>query len=211
MPELPEVETYIRELAPSLQGRRVLRARVYWPGVIAFPTAEEFETGLAGVRFTQFARRGKYMLLGLDDPRTLIVHLRMTGKLFPGPRRYAARQTRACHLRFGWGESLHYQDPRKFGPHVADAAPGKHARRTGAGATRPDFTASTYQRQTRGTLSLHQGAAARPNTSLPGLANIYADEALYERGWPRAGPRAPARGGGPPPVRRVQEVLRSSN
>ena len=56
MPELPEVETFIRELAPELNGRRITRARVFWPGVIAFPTDEEFVTAIAGARFDRFER-----------------------------------------------------------------------------------------------------------------------------------------------------------
>src|SRR5215203_2163138 len=81
MPELPEVETYVRELAPELTGRKITAARVYWSRTIAEPLAEEFPARIAGLGFDRFDRRGKYMLLGLSDGSTLIVHLRMTGKL----------------------------------------------------------------------------------------------------------------------------------
>ena len=83
MPELPEVETYVRELQPTLQGRTILGAEVRWPRTIAAPAPEAFPGAIRSQRFEQFGRRGKYMLLGLASGDTLIIHLRMTGKLFP--------------------------------------------------------------------------------------------------------------------------------
>ena len=81
MPELPEVETYVRELAPLLFGRTVLVAQVFWPRTIAAPSPAQFVRRMAGQQFARFGRRGKYMLLGMRQGATLIVHLRMTGRL----------------------------------------------------------------------------------------------------------------------------------
>jgi formamidopyrimidine-DNA glycosylase len=53
----------------------------FWPRIIAIPDAENFVAQIAGQRFMEFGRRGKYMLLGLESGMTLIVHLRMTGHL----------------------------------------------------------------------------------------------------------------------------------
>ena len=75
MPELPEVETYVRELAPLLTGRQVCAAEVFWPRTIAAPDADAFQTQIVGQQFATFGRRGKYMLLGLASGATLIVHL----------------------------------------------------------------------------------------------------------------------------------------
>jgi formamidopyrimidine-DNA glycosylase len=89
MPELPEVEVYVQELKPMLAGRTVVSARVFWPRTIAFPDAETFATQVAGQRFAQFGRRGKYMLLHLESGATMNVHL---------PRRseYIAWASYAC-------------------------------------------------------------------------------------------------------------------
>ncbi|RME51728.1 MAG: formamidopyrimidine-DNA glycosylase, partial [Caldilineae bacterium] len=112
MPELPEVETYIRELQPLLAGKTVQRVQVAWPRIIAAPTPESFAAKLPGRRFVAFARRGKYMLLGLDDGSTLVVHLRMTGALRLHPA--DAPEDKHTHVVFhlDTGERLHYRDPR---------------------------------------------------------------------------------------------------
>ncbi|NJN83916.1 MAG: hypothetical protein HC802_17655 [Caldilineaceae bacterium] len=62
MPELPEVETYVRGLAPALHGRQVLSAQVHWPATIAYPSAAEFSHRMADQVFIGATRRGKYMV-----------------------------------------------------------------------------------------------------------------------------------------------------
>src|SRR3954471_21607853 len=81
MPELPEVETVRRQLQPELGGERIQTAEVLHdrlppPGP---PTA--LERAVSGREVTAVARRGKYLLLGLEGGRTLALHLRMTGNL----------------------------------------------------------------------------------------------------------------------------------
>src|SRR4030042_4200490 len=81
MPELPEVETIRRDLAPHVVGRRFTAVEVM-PGaekVVAMPSPAEFRRGLPGLRIESVERRGKYLLFPLSDGRHLIVHLRMTG------------------------------------------------------------------------------------------------------------------------------------
>ena len=70
MPELPEVETYVRELEPLLAGRQITRAHVSWARIITAPTASMFEDQIVGQRFSAFGRRGKYMLLQMDSGDT---------------------------------------------------------------------------------------------------------------------------------------------
>src|SRR5690606_2407345 len=75
VPELPEVETVRRGLAPLVVGRTVVEG---W----GHPSAKFADAPLvAGTRFEGVGRRGKYLLLGLDDHRELVVHLGMTGQL----------------------------------------------------------------------------------------------------------------------------------
>ena len=81
MPELPEVETIRRQLEPELLGRTIVSASVLderWTR--PEPTAA-MEAGLRGRRIESVGRRGKYLLVGLDDGATLLMHLRMTGNL----------------------------------------------------------------------------------------------------------------------------------
>jgi formamidopyrimidine-DNA glycosylase len=115
MPELPEVETYVRELAPELAGRTVVAARVFWPRTVAVPDAAGFSARIVGLGFTAFNRRGKYMLLGLSDGGMLLVHLRMTGKLEVTPGDTIPDKHTHLVLDLDDGRSLHYRDPRKFG------------------------------------------------------------------------------------------------
>ena len=101
MPELPEVETYVREIAPHLQGRQVTAARVRWARTIESPDPTTFAERILGPRFAAFSRRGKYMLLGMESGDTLIVHLRTrlpqvsesesTGSVCCSPTRYPFR------------------------------------------------------------------------------------------------------------------------
>ncbi len=115
MPELPEVETYVRELAPLLIGRTVVVAQVFWPRTIAVPSPAQFVRRMAGQQFTRFGRRGKYMLLGMRQGATLIVHLRMTGRLQVEPG--AALPDKHTQVLFDLddGQRLLYRDARKFG------------------------------------------------------------------------------------------------
>ncbi len=188
MPELPEVETYIRELQPLLAGKTVQRVQVAWPRIIAAPTPESFAAKLPGRRFVAFARRGKYMLLGLDDGSTLVVHLRMTGALRLHPA--DAPEDKHTHVVFhlDTGERLHYRDPRKFGRlwlvEDVESVVGKLGPEPLGEAFQPDVLAGALagRRAAIKAVLLDQRIVA-------GIGNIYADEALFAAG---VDPRRPA-------------------
>src|SRR6185295_7939271 len=80
VPELPEVETVVRVLAPELAGRRVVRVSVR-DTRLRGGVAADFASRLTGRRIEALARRGKYFLATLDDGRFWLVHLGMTGRL----------------------------------------------------------------------------------------------------------------------------------
>ena len=178
MPELPEVETYLRELAPDLDGRQITHARVYWPRTIALPSAPEFEIAIAGARFADFARRGKYMLFGLDDPRTLIVHLRMTGKLYLAPAGTAPSKHEHVVLDLDDGRSLHFQDPRKFGRMWLTPDPAAVLSALGPEPFGPEFAAAYLVAKLAGRTASVK-ALLLDQRIVAGVGNIYADEALY--------------------------------
>jgi len=177
MPELPEVETYVRELAPILAGRQVVGAQVAWARTIAWPDAEAFTAQIVGQQFERFDRRGKYMLLGLASGLTMIVHLRMTGRLLMVDADTAAPHTHVV-MALDDGRHLIFQDSRKFGRIwlVPDTTPV--LARLGPEPFDDAFTAAALA------AALHGRAASIKALLLDqhivaGVGNIYADESLF--------------------------------
>ncbi|MBE2238859.1 MAG: bifunctional DNA-formamidopyrimidine glycosylase/DNA-(apurinic or apyrimidinic site) lyase [Caldilineaceae bacterium] len=178
MPELPEVETYVRDLAPLLRGRQVLGATVAWPRTIALPDAARFIDQIAGQRFAHFDRRGKYMLLGLESGMTLIVHLRMTGHLLVVAGDAPMAQHTHVTMELDDGRRLIFQDARKFGRLwlVDDSAP--ILAHLGPEPFDPAFTSEHFgARLHNRTASIK--ALLLNQSIVAGIGNIYADEALF--------------------------------
>jgi formamidopyrimidine-DNA glycosylase len=183
MPELPEVETVARELRPLLIGREFASARVLWPRTIAEPDPESFALRVAGQRIVDISRRGKYILSTLVSGDTLIVHLRMTGRLSVAPidsPELAETHVRAV-LYLAGGDVLVFNDARKFGRiwlvPDANSVIGKLGPEPLAWDFTPDVLASRLR--TRRT-SLK--ALLLDQTIVAGVGNIYADEALHLAG-----------------------------
>lgn len=205
MPELPEVETYIRELEPLLRGKVVARVDVTWPRIIAWPEPERFAVEIAGRRFMKFARRGKYMLLGLDDASTLVVHLRMTGEL--RLHRPNVRADKHTHLVFHLDteEQLHYRDPRKFGRMwlVTDVE-------MVVGKLGPEPLDEDYNPGMLAVALANRRAAIKAvlldQRVVAGIGNIYADEALFRAG---IDPRRPANSLSGKEIERLHAAVRS--
>ena len=175
MPELPEVETVRRTLAPAVEGRTITAASFAWPRTcVGDPRATEAR--LAGQRIAGLERYGKYLLFRLakdDRGSLLVIHLRMTGNLLvngaPG------KHTRAS-LSLDDGTTVVFQDARKFGrwqwserlpPRLA--ALGPDPLEIGPDA----FAARLRSRRAR------LKALLLDQEFLRGLGNIYADEALF--------------------------------
>ena len=174
MPELPEVETIVRQLRPRLTGRTVQRAEVRWRRTVSRPSARQFCDGLAGRRIEAVRRRGKFFVFDLDDGRALVGHLRMTGRLFVGraPDEAFARAV----FDLDGGERLVFSDVRKFG-RLALVERAELA--TGLLGPEPLELDGAW---------LHAALRARrrrlkplllDQTFLAGLGNIYVDESLH--------------------------------
>jgi formamidopyrimidine-DNA glycosylase len=126
MPELPEVETVRRGLAPALEGRRIVAVEARRPD-LRFPLPDRFVERVAGARVLGLGRRAKYLLIALDTGETLISHLGMSGRYSasgpegaarPGDFYYAAAPDPAhTHVVFTTEEGVEvaYNDPRRFG------------------------------------------------------------------------------------------------
>lgn len=189
MPELPEVETYVRELAPLLSGREVTGAQVLWSRTIACPDADAFAALIVGQRFERFDRRGKYMLLGLESGLTLIVHLRMTGRLLVIDDNAPIDQHIHVAMALRDGGHLVFQDSRKFGRIWLVPDPAPVLAKLG-----PEPFDDTFTDDVLGA-GLHGRAASikallLDQSIVAGIGNIYADESLFRAGI------HPARAGG---------------
>lgn len=180
MPELPEVETVVRDLRrEGLVGRCIRDARVDWARTIAAPSLENFLARIRGQRVEAVTRRAKYIVLTLSRPDVLLVHLRMTGGLEfaaadapPGPHQRVS-------LSLDDGRELRFRDPRKFGRwHLLNEA-GALLGALGPEPLEAAFTPAILAGQLAGRsrplkpLLLDQHVVA-------GLGNIYVDEALWE-------------------------------
>ncbi len=188
MPELPEVETVARTLAPALIGRRVVAVRVR-ERRLRGGVARSFVARLEGRRLEAVTRRGKYMVVGLDDGRLWLVHLGMTGQLTLAPSDRTERRHDHVVIELDDGHLVTYNDPRRFGRMaVIDAS--ALAAETGAGVDPLDdaFTPETLFALTR-TRRTPIKALLMDQRRVAGLGNIYTNEILFRAGV-RPGRRA---------------------
>jgi formamidopyrimidine-DNA glycosylase len=183
MPELPEVETIRRQLAPHLEGRtiqsaEILDARWTRPGPPGPVQAE-----LAGARVEEVGRAGKYLIWSLSADRYLLVHLRMTGALLFDPD-VDPPHTRV-RFELDGGHRVIYNDPRRFGTghliHGAQARDAYLAARIGAEPFSEQFTAEYLRTAARGRVAPVK-AFLLDQRRIAGVGNIYADEALFRAG-----------------------------
>lgn len=181
MPELPEVETYVRELEPQLRNRCISGALVTWPRTIAMPSASQFEREIIGACFERFGRRGKYMLFGLHDGRTFIVHLRMTGKLkLVEPNTLPDKHVHV-QLQLDDDRLLHFQDMRKFGRMWLTDNVLNVVGKLGPEPLGSDFTAQ-YLAEAISNRKASIKSLILDQTIIAGIGNIYADESLHMAG-----------------------------
>ena len=190
MPELPEVETIRRQLAPELERRRLEELEVLDPRWCAPADPAELADAVRGRRIERVARRGKYLVLALEHEVALVMHLRMTGTLLlvSGDDDVPGRP----HLRVrivlggaGSGERVLFCDPRRFGTGVvllgAEALEGYFAARLGVEPLSPDFTAEALRALAAGRRAPVK-AFLLSQERIAGVGNIYADEALFRAG-----------------------------
>lgn len=186
MPELPEVETVRRELAPWLSGRTILRARreLAPPG----PKYAGLEAA-SGQRIASVERRGKFLILPLSGGDELIIHLGMTGTITPTPPADHVRVTLA--LDGATPNVLYFRDPRRFGRFLVAPGGDRSALPTlaslGPEPLSPAFTAARLAAGLRRRTSIK--AALLGQRAVAGLGNIYVDEALWRV---RVHPETPA-------------------
>jgi formamidopyrimidine-DNA glycosylase len=206
MPELPEVETVVRDLRPQLTGRRIesvaiTRDRPARDRVIRYPKALQFARQLRGRTIKTVQRRGKYIVMPLESlasrqgaanpngataDERLIVHLGMTGHL----RVWEPEEAPVKHTHFravlDSGLELRYDDPRQFGRLLLGKqeqliAARAFPARLGPEPIHGDLTESEFEKLIRARRRRVKSALL-DQSFLAGVGNIYADEACFRAG-----------------------------
>lgn len=183
MPELPEVETVRRGLAPALEGKRFTEIEVRRPD-LRFPFPADLAARLAGRRVERIDRRAKYLLVHLDDGVVMILHLGMSGRLSLNQAGPPGRHDHVI-FRLEGGVTLTFNDVRRFGMLdlcAADAL-GRHKLLAGLGPeplsnefNGPVLAAALKGRRTPIKMALLDQRV------VAGLGNIYVCEALFRAG-----------------------------
>jgi len=187
MPELPEVETTCRGLAPAIERRLIRRAVVRHRG-LRQPVPRGLERRLAGLRVTTLSRRGKYLLLNCsrDDSAagSLIVHLGMSGRLWLVDAATPPEKHDHFDLEFDNGHIVRLRDPRRFGLVLwqsGDALQHPLLATIGPEPLTADFDGRVLHGATR-----KRSAAIKlvlmDSHVVAGVGNIYANEALFRAG-----------------------------
>ena len=185
MPELPEVETVRRGLTSGVVGRAIVQVTVR-EHRLRWPIPAGFGGELVGATIAALDRRGKYLLFRLDDGRTLLCHLGMSGQLRWCPPGAAPAVQRHDHvdISFDDGSLLRYCDPRRFGALLLYAGPDGEQRllaHLGAEPLTEAFTAHRLKRSIAGRRTAIK-AALMDAEVVVGVGNIYANEALFRAG-----------------------------
>jgi formamidopyrimidine-DNA glycosylase len=184
MPELPEVETIRRQLAPRVAGRTIVEAEVFDPLWCAPRAPEAVEIELRGERIRSLGRRGKYLVMELDGERFLVMHLRMTGNFLWIPRHddEPGRPHLRVRLVLDDGNRLLFVDQRRFGTGVLIDRRDERDRyldeRVGPEPLGPAFTPDVLAVAARGRKAPVK-AFLLDQRRIAGVGNIYADEALF--------------------------------
>ena len=194
MPELPEVETVVSELRPKLKNKKIKAVRVLLPKMVAVgpatlsnlrkpgeKVAEEFSRVLKGQVFNTVSRRAKMIIMDLKGKYAILVHLKMTGRLYVSTPA-GDSQDRWVRLRLGLdnGDVLNFSDARRFGRVYLAANLNEIAPNLGPEPLEDDFTVKVLRER----LAQHHRqikALLLDQSFVAGVGNIYADEAFTRR------------------------------
>jgi len=190
VPELPEVETVVRDLRGLVTGARITGARVSWTKTLRSGDPESFAAAVVGRTIVGTSRRAKLVVLDLDDGSAITIHLKMTGQLFVVRSGAMEDPYLRLVLTFADGRELWFRDIRKFGrvgvarrdgPEgdlVGELGGAKGFKGFGPEPLDPAFTVRQFRAGMRG-----RRGRLKPllldQSFLAGVGNIYADEALW--------------------------------
>ncbi len=191
MPELPEVETIVRELGRRAVNRKITQARLFRGDILKRVPAEvsDFNSFFRGRRFQSVRRRGKYLLFALDGGDLLLAHLGMTGKFILGNAHDPDPGHLCSRFVFADGGRLDHVDIRRFGKlelyRSGEVIPVLD--RLGVDPLSPDFGADSLKSlvfigdgRKKRRQAVH--SALLDQRLISGVGNIYACEALFRAG-----------------------------
>lgn len=181
MPELPEVETVRRGLALKMTGRRIVEAELRRQD-LRRPFPPMLARTLTGAKIGRLARRGKYILIELDDNGTLLLHLGMSGRITAGPGGTPHATHDHVVLTLDDGTVVRFNDARRFGllDYMLRGEEAAHPLLAGMGPEplEPGFDAPYLAAKLAGKMTPIK-AALLDQKVVAGLGNIYVCEALY--------------------------------
>jgi formamidopyrimidine-DNA glycosylase len=198
MPELPEVETIVRDLRGLVVGKRIGSFSSFWVRLTEPEPAEFLARRIAGARVNAVRRRGKLAVFDLDTGESLVVSLRMTGRLlFRAEPAVEGQRFLRARIAFAEGGELTFEDQRKFGRfalvetgRIGPRPPRREIRHTlqghrplherlGPEPLSAGFTPGRFLAMLRHRSRARIKPLLLDQTFLAGIGNIYANEALF--------------------------------
>ncbi|MGF1503627.1 MAG: DNA-formamidopyrimidine glycosylase [Chloroflexi bacterium] len=176
MPELPEVETVVRALRPDVVGRRVMSFTSTWENQLNMP-ASALADRITGQRIETLGRRGKYILFELQHD-WLIVHLKMTGRLYVLAEPDDADRWVRATFPLDDGRTLFFSDSRKFGRIYLTSDQQEVTGDLGPEPLGDALTVESFRERIAPRSGVIK-ALLLNQTFIAGVGNIYADEALW--------------------------------
>lgn len=181
MPELPEVQTVVNDLNESgIPGRKIISVQVKWPRTVNTHEPRQFIEALRGLKFLEIHRRAKYIVFGMSESLSLIVHLRMTGQFSIKAKAPNCKHTHII-LELDDSRYLCFKDTRKFGRW--SLVPENHMlfSKIGPEPFGDDLTPKIFYENCK-----DRNRQLKPllldQSFIAGIGNIYADEALFDSG-----------------------------
>lgn len=187
MPELPEVETIKRTLEPKILGRRIENAEVFYRGIIKCPSIDEFVDRVRGCSIIKLKRRGKYLIIELDNGSSMIISFRMTGQLLYVDKNDIYPYDKHTHAVFKLanGAELRFREPRKFGRialvKTSEVENAKEIAKLGCEPFSPEVNEDMlfqFLKSRRGKIK----QLLMDQSFICGIGNIYSDEILFYAG-----------------------------
>ena len=185
MPELPEVETICRSLRDHVVRKTLAEVEIQLSRLIKWPTPEDFRSIMTGRTIEALERRGKYLLFQLSGDWVLVVHLRMTGRLYYRAADAASTGSPRVVFHFVGGDALEYYDTRTLGT-LYLLRQNELNRIYGLSSLGPEPLTAEFTPEYLSTgLARRKGkikSVLLDQAFIGGLGNIYVDESLARAG-----------------------------
>jgi len=209
VPELPEVETIVRDLAPRLEGRTLRAPRLFKSDVLRRVSRRRLLETIRRNRIEEVSRRAKHVVFLFKSGHRLVIQPRMTGSLLVYDRRLTPEERRYVVLQAGLagGGTFAYRDVRRLGTMwlLDEAAWRAYTARIGPEPLARDFDAAAFGERLTGTRQAIK-KVLMDQRRLAGVGNIYANEALFRAG---IDPSRPANRVGSEAAARLYEAVRA--